>query len=86
MNSTVSPPTPVDPPPARNRVSASGIAATMPAKMISDEPLPMPESVISSPSHMMTVVPVVIVSTVSRWKLRPGLATTSAPFFDRLST
>ena len=31
----------------------------MPAKMISDMPLPMPRSVICSPSHMMKAVPVV---------------------------
>src|SRR5215467_14186806 len=86
MNSAVRPPTPPEPPPDRKRVSASGIAATMPAKMISDEPLPIPESVISSPSHMMTTVPVVMVSTVSRWKPSPGFATTSAPPLDRLST
>ena len=37
---------------------------TMPAKMISEMPLPMPRSVICSPSHMMKAVPVVSVSTV----------------------
>ena len=31
----------------------------MPVKMISDMPLPMPRSVICSPSHMMNAVPVV---------------------------
>ena len=35
----------------------------MPAKMMSDMPLPMPRSVICSPSHMMNAVPVVSVST-----------------------
>ena len=29
-------------------------------------PLPMPRSVISSPSHMITAVPAVIVSTITR--------------------
>jgi hypothetical protein len=36
----------------------------MPAKMIIDVPLPMPRSVICSPSHMMNAVPVVSESTV----------------------
>ena len=38
---------------------ALGRPTTMPAKMISDMPLPMPRSVICSPSHMMNAVPVV---------------------------
>ena len=33
-------------------------------KIISDMPLPTPRSVISSPSHMMTAVPAVIVMTM----------------------
>jgi hypothetical protein len=37
---------------------------TMPAKMISEMPLPMPRSLICSPSHMTTAQPVVSVSTV----------------------
>ena len=45
----------------------------MPAKMMSDMPLPMPRSVICSPSHMMNAVPVVSVSTVIRRKPQPGL-------------
>ena len=45
----------------------------MPAKMISDMPLPMPRSVICSPSHMMNAVPVVSVSTVISRKPQPGL-------------
>ena len=35
------------------------MSQTMPAKMISEMPLPMPRSVICSPSHMMNAVPVV---------------------------
>ena len=35
----------------------AGSSTTMPAKMISDMPLPMPRSVICSPSHMMKHVP-----------------------------
>ena len=33
--------------------TARGSPTTMPAKMMSDMPLPMPRSVICSPSHMM---------------------------------
>ena len=36
----------------------------MPAKMISEMPLPIPRSLICSPSHMTNAVPVVSVSTV----------------------
>ncbi len=43
----------------------AGKALTMPAKMISEVPLPMPDSVICSPSHMMNTVPVVRVKTVT---------------------
>ena len=45
----------------------------MPAKMMSDMPLPMPRSVICSPSHMMNADPVVSVSTVRIRKPQPGL-------------
>ena len=44
----------------------------MPAKMISDIPLPTPRSVICSPSHMMNPVPVVSVRTVMNRKPQPG--------------
>ena len=37
---------------------------TMLTKMISDMPLPMPRWVISSPSHMMSAVPAVMVITM----------------------
>ena len=50
---------------------AWGMRATMPAKMISEMPLPMPFSVIFSPSHMMKAVPAVRVMTVSRRKPQP---------------
>ena len=43
---------------------AFGSPTTMPVKMISDMPLPMPRSVICSPSHMMNAVPVVRLSMV----------------------
>ena len=38
----------------------------MPAKMISEMPLPMPRSVMRSPSHMMKAVPAVSVITVMK--------------------
>ena len=55
---------------------AEGSRATMPAKMISEMPLPMPRSVIISPSHMMKAVPRVRVSTVISRKAQPGCRTT----------
>ena len=53
-------------------MTAVGRPTTIPAKMISDMPLPMPRSVICSPSHITSVVPVVSVSTVIRRKPQPG--------------
>ena len=52
-----------------------GKPTTMPAKMMRLIPLPMPRSVICSPSHMMKAVPVVRVSTVMSLKLMPGFST-----------
>ena len=43
---------------------ACGRSATMPAKMISEMPLPMPRAVICSPSHIRNMVPPVSVITV----------------------
>ena len=51
----------------------------MPAKMISDMPLPIPRSVICSPSHITKMLPVVIVSIVMSRKPSPGLATIGRP-------
>ena len=48
----------------------------MPAKMISEMPLPMPRSVIRSPSHMMKAVPAVSVITVMKVNHTPSLGTT----------
>ena len=48
----------------------------MPAKMISEMPLPMPRSVICSPSHMMKAVPVVSETIVNSRKPQPGSVTT----------
>ncbi len=53
--------------------TALGSPTMIPAKMISDMPLPMPRSVICSPSHMTKVVPVVSVRTVIRRNPQPGL-------------
>ncbi len=44
----------------------AGKVATTWVKISSDMPLPMPCSVISSPSHMITAVPAVIVITMTR--------------------
>ena len=54
-----------------------GSPETMPAKISSDMPLPMPRSVICSPSHMTKTLPVVRVSMVIRMKPGPGLMTKS---------
>ncbi len=51
----------------------------MPAKMISEMPLPTPRSLICSPSHMTKAQPVVRVSMVIRRKPQPGLSTSEAP-------
>ena len=51
----------------------------MPAKMISDMPLPTPRSLICSPSHMMKADPVVSDSTVSMTNPKPGLMTIPCP-------
>ena len=54
---------------------ARGSPTTMPAKISSDMPLPMPRAVICSPSHMIKTAPAVSVSTVFRTNAGPGLAT-----------
>jgi len=43
-----------------------------PAKMIREIPLPIPRSVICSPSHMMNAVPAVNVTTAMILKAQPG--------------
>ena len=45
----------------------------MPAKMMSEMPLPMPRSVICSPSHIRNIVPVVSVIIVVIRNTSPGL-------------
>ena len=53
-----------------------GSSATMPEKMISEMPLPMPREVICSPSHIRNMVPPVSVITVEMRKNSPGSVTT----------
>ena len=52
---------------------AFGIRATMPAKMMSEMPLPMPFSVICSPSHIRNDVPAQRVIMVISRKPHPAL-------------
>ncbi len=54
---------------------AVGRLATMPAKMISEVPLPMPREVICSPSHIRNNVPPVSVITEEIRKNGPGDST-----------
>ena len=56
--------------------TAVGRFATMPAKMMSEMPLPTPRSVICSPSHMTNAVPVVRVRTAIR--MNPSLPESDA--------
>ncbi len=69
--------------PARTLLKSSttplGRPTMMPAKMISEMPLPMPRSVICSPSHITNTVPVVSVRMIIRRKPQPGLSTSEAP-------
>ena len=50
----------------------------MPAKMISDEPLPTPREVICSPSQTRNIVPPVSVIMVEMRNMKPGSATMPA--------
>ena len=58
--------------------SAAGSSATMPAKMISEMPLPTPRAVICSPSHIRKTVPPTSVITAVIRKNQPGSTTTLA--------
>ena len=60
-------------PSSRVPTSAEGRLATIPAKMMSEEPLPMPREVICSPSHIRNMVPPVSVITVEMTKNSPGI-------------
>ena len=53
--------------------SGAGKVATIWVKIRIDMPLPMPRSVISSPSHMITAVPAVMVRTMTRNVAVPSL-------------
>ena len=57
----------------KNCASACGICATMPVKMISEMPLPMPREVICSPSHIRNIVPPTSVTITPRRKYQPGI-------------
>ena len=59
--------------------TAAGRFTTIPAKMISDMPLPIPRSVICSPNHMMKQVPVVRVSSTMARNPQPGSSTSGNP-------
>ena len=52
-------------------MTALGRPETMPAKMISETPLPMPRSVICSPSYIRNIVPVVSATTAVSTKPMP---------------
>ena len=56
----------------KNCASARGISATMPTKMMSEMPLPMPRAVICSPSHIRNMVPPTSVMTTASLKNSPG--------------
>ena len=51
---------------ARNPLTADGARLTMPAKMMKLMPLPMPFSVISSPSHIRTIAPAISVNDLDQ--------------------
>ena len=63
---------------------AAGILATIPAKMISEIPLPTPRSVICSPSHIIKAVPAVRVMTVINRKSHPPSNTTGELAGERI--
>ena len=54
---------------------ALGISATIPEKIISDIPFPIPFWVICSPSHIKNTVPATMVITVVNLKIAPGFMT-----------
>ena len=62
-------------------INAAGRRATMPMVMMSEMPLPMPRSVIWSPSHMSSIVPASMLMTVIASKPKPRLLTRSIPIF-----
>ena len=61
------------------RIMPRGMPTTIPQKMMREMPLPMPLSVICSPSHIMSTEPVQKVIMVTRRKDQPGFRTTGSP-------
>ena len=59
--------------------SAAGRPATIPAKMIIEMPLPMPRSVICSPSHIRNMVPVTSDTVAVNTKPTPECTTSAEP-------
>ena len=62
---------------SKNCASAAGSSATMPTKMMSEMPLPMPRAVICSPSHIRNIVPPTSVITQDAMKKKPGSCTSA---------
>ena len=56
-----------------------GMPTTIPQKMIREMPLPIPRSVICSPSHMTSMEPAVKVAMVTMRKCQPALSTMGVP-------
>ena len=54
-----------------------GMRAAIDAKIISEMPLPMPRWVISSPSHMISTVPAVSETTITKTEPKPKFRTMS---------
>ena len=64
---------------AKDWMMPRGMPTTMPQKMMSEMPLPMPRSVICSPSHMTSTEPAVKVIMVTMRNSQPGCSTTGVP-------
>jgi hypothetical protein len=61
-----------------------GNAEIIPTMIIREIPLPIPRSVIRSPSHMRNRVPVTILIITVNVNIHPGFITTGCPFAVRL--
>src|ERR1700744_6084395 len=66
----------------RMALPPDGMVATTLVKIRTDMPWPMPRWVMSSPSHMTTTVPAVMVSTMSSTRGTVKLGTRSVPAVD----
>ena len=60
-------------------IIALGKRSTIPAKMMSEIPLPTPFSVICSPSHITNIVPAASVNTVVTKNINDGFTTAETP-------